>query len=65
MDSVSYSCDVIDAFRCGDGTCIQEMFKCNGVSECRNGLDEKVCGKATDTMFSVHSIRVCKSHADI
>uniref|UniRef100_A0A2C9JWJ1 VWFD domain-containing protein n=1 Tax=Biomphalaria glabrata TaxID=6526 RepID=A0A2C9JWJ1_BIOGL len=32
-----------DEFRCNDGHCINEKLKCNGVADCRDGLDEFDC----------------------
>ena len=40
-------CDEADTFHCDSSLCIDGDKKCNGVSECRNGIDESVatCGE--------------------
>ncbi|XP_076269824.1 terribly reduced optic lobes isoform X47 [Rhynchophorus ferrugineus] len=32
-----------DAVNCGDGYCIDRVFKCDGVKDCANGADEQDC----------------------
>jgi hypothetical protein len=35
-------------FRCNDGTCIEESYHCDDVTDCRDGSDEQNCGSRTD-----------------
>jgi len=30
-------------FRCNDGTCIEESYHCDDVTDCRDGSDERNC----------------------
>ena len=34
-----------DEYLCPEGWCIPMTWRCNGISECANGEDEKLCGK--------------------
>ena len=34
-----------DQFRCRDGKCIPDAFRCSGQPECMDGSDEQDCGK--------------------
>ena len=32
-------------FQCGDGTCVPKLYRCDGESDCDNGMDEHECSK--------------------
>lgn len=35
-------------FRCNDGACIDEDYRCDEVADCRDGSDERFCGGVTE-----------------
>ncbi|XP_057648444.1 low-density lipoprotein receptor-related protein 12 isoform X1 [Chionomys nivalis] len=37
-----------DQFRCGNGKCIPEAWKCNSMDECGDSSDEEVCAKGAN-----------------
>ena len=41
-------CGAEDMFRCDETECVPQDTRCNGISECKNGLDESVqeCGES-------------------
>lgn len=34
-----------DEFRCDDGQCIREVYRCDSIRDCLDGSDEKSCGR--------------------
>lgn len=51
QDGHSLPCNVTTHFDCGHGICIPLDKKCNGISDCVDGADEKLCG-LTQTVCS-------------
>ncbi len=47
--TINDTCDHPHAFNCGDGQCIPNVYKCNGISDCFNYADESAVTCATNT----------------
>ncbi|KAK9506371.1 hypothetical protein O3M35_008323 [Rhynocoris fuscipes] len=44
---------------CGDGMCIPKRWKCNGVADCKNGIDEVNCTTCNKYQFSCETRDSC------
>merc|ERR1712150_104530 len=64
-------------FQCGDGTCVPKLYRCDGESDCDNGMDEHECkcvkkdngfqcddGKCIFVNFKCDGDRDCRDGSD-
>ena len=43
QDNMGNSCETNQLFTCDNGTCILEMYQCDGIFHCQDGSDEDTC----------------------
>lgn len=47
------------SFQCQDGECIERLYVCDGVTNCRDGDDELNCGEYRPSVTDSEEVYAC------